>query len=393
MQKNQNIQFHRSAPQDAKPLSILPEHRSELVHLAREARGNTSHSLERQSVRLEIEPATAVLSVIHPGGTHTAAACLVYDIGPGGAAVLYPGFLYSAADCMLHMENASKEPAMLGASVAWCRFLGRGIHCVGLRWTDSVDVRRFVPSAMWSELGPSGDQQAQAQIRGRVLCIGISDLEMELIGVFLEDMPVELETAATPGSAIDALHGKSFDLLMIDGDNDEIKAEQLVSKLRQEGFLEPAILFSERRSLPTRDPDNGSFHIAKPLESEAVLSAVREITLAQSHPANGSGRIQSTLAGNARLHSAIESFVKHARSHMEHIRGGMNASCFDAIRRSVVLLHNTSKGFGFEILGDVAGEALKALDASGSAEEAAPQLKVLNRVIDRLDPPSNSPAA
>ena len=394
MQRNQHIQFHRTAPQDAKPFHVPADHLPELVQAAREARGTSSFKLARQDVRLDIEPVMAVLSVIHPGGTHTAAECLVYDIGPGGAAVLYPGFLYSAADCMVHMHTTGNEPAMLGASVAWCRFLGRGVHCVGLRWTQQVDVRRFLPSTMWSELGTSSDQQAQAEIKGRIMCIGISDLEVELIRVFLENMPVEVETVPSCGSAIDALHGKSFDLLMIDGDNREIEAEKLVDKLRQEGFVEPAIVLSERRSMPLGDSDNGSCHIAKPLEAEAVLAAVREITLTQTHPANGSGPIVSALADRPKLQPAIASFVKHARVHMDTIRGGLNAESFDAVRRSVVLLHNTAAGFGFEILGDVAGEALKALDASGSAEESGPELKLLIRVIDRLKAPeAKTPAA
>ncbi|GIW73566.1 MAG: hypothetical protein KatS3mg103_0088 [Phycisphaerales bacterium] len=387
MDRSQHIQIHRSAVHDPKPLPVGPDVIQELVQTARVNRGTVSGKLERHDVRLDVDPMPVVLSVIHPGGTHSSAEGMVYDIGPGGAGLLYPGFLYVDAECMLHMKTTNQEPVMLDATVAWCRFLSRGIHCVGLKWRERIDVRRFVPSSMWSELSSVHDEHLKAEISGRVLCIGAAALEVELVRLFLSNMPVEVQAVDSGGAAIDTLHQASFDLLILDGENDEIQAEDLLARLRQEGFAEPALILTDRRSAQPVSPGDSVRYVPKPLEADVVLAAVREIMLAHANPMHGSGPIESSLAKDPKMASAIAGFVKHAKAQIDTIRGGLKSDNFAEVRKAVVLLHNTASGFGFGVLTDVAGEAIKALDASGSALEAAPTLKLLVRVLERLKAP------
>ena len=393
MDRNQHIQTHRTAIDVAKPMPVNQEAIAEMVQTARVHRGTVSGKLARHDVRLDVDPLPVVLSVIHPGGTHTSAHCVLYDIGPGGAGLLYPGFLYSNAECMLHLTTSNHEPMMLDANIAWCRFLSRGIHCVGVRWNQAVDVRRFVPSTMWSELASVSDEHIKAEISGRVLCIGTADMEVELVRVILHDMPVSIESVVSDGAAIDKLHEKPYDLLVIDSENKEVNAEELVAKLRSEGFFEPALILAEKRRLQLTSPGDGIRYVAKPLDTESLLATVREIMLAHANPVNGSAPIESTLVSRPDMKPAIASFVKHAKAQTETIRGGIASDNFDEVRRSVLLLHNTGGGFGYSVLSGVAGEALTALDASGSAQEASPSLKLLIRVLERLKSPEAQPGA
>lgn len=393
MDRNQHIQIHRSVARHAKPMPVGPDVVQEMVLAARTNRGSVSGKLARHDVRLDIEPRLVVLSVIHPGGTHTSAECTVFDLGAGGAGLLYPGFLYADAECMLHMGPSDQEPEMLPAQVAWCRFLSRGIHCVGIRWHERIDVRRFVPSTMWSQLTSVHDEHLKAEISGRVLCIGVEELEVSLLHVFLRDMPVEIEAVASEGAAIDSLHREAFDLLVIDDENAEINSDQLLTKLRGEGFAEPAIVIADRRHLQPASMGDTVRYLAKPLEAEAVLASVREIMLAHANPLHGSGAIHSTLGKDPRMTPAITAFIKHTKNQVEIIRGGMKSENFGEVRKAVVLLHNTAAGFGFQVLGEVAAEAVRALDASGSAAEAGPTLKLLIRVAERLRSPQDASSA
>ena len=385
MERNQHIQIHRSAIDDPKPLPLSTDALAEMVQAARANRGTVSGELARHDVRLDIEPMPVVMSVIHPGGTHTSAECVAYDLGPGGVGLLYPGYLYANAECMVRITTTSNEPAMLEGAIAWCRFLTRGIHCVGVHWRNRLDVRRFVPSTMWSELASVNDEHLKAEIRGRLLCIGAAGLEVELLRVILRDMPVTIEAVDSGGAAIDALHQQSFDLLIIDDENTEIESQDVLQRMRAEGFAEPALVLAEKKHVVGSSPQDGVRWVSKPLESGEVIGTVREIMLAHNNPMNGSAPITSTLIEDPKMAGAIRHFVEQAKRHADTIRGGIHADNFEEVRRLVSLLHNTGAGFGFAVLSQAATEALRALDASGSAQEAAPALKLLNRVIERLE--------
>ncbi len=378
------MQVHRSAAQSAKPLNISPEGQAELVQMARDNAGAESAKLARHSVRLQIDREPVVLSVIHPGGTHSASESILFDIGPGGAAVLYPGFLYGGTDCGLHLATTDGKESMLGAKVAWCRCLSRGVHCVGLRWSEEVDVRRYVPSSLWSELNLGSDKASMAEVSGRLLCIGVEPLEINLIKLMFQGMPVEVEVADDAGATFDSLHAQSSDVLLINSDSAAFDSEKLIAQLRQEGFAEPVILLADKRN-EFEKQSGGDFRVvSKPLDADGLLSAVRELMLAQDSTMTGTSPISSSLASKPEMVTAIEGFVEHVRALGDTLRGAISADNTDEARKSLLLIHNTASGFGFGLLGEASAEALKELDASGSAQEAAPHIRRFVRVLDRV---------
>ncbi|MEQ8845799.1 MAG: hypothetical protein RIB58_13195 [Phycisphaerales bacterium] len=393
MNQNRSIQVHRSAAQNASPFPATADVQRELVQMAREHAESTSGKLARHAVRLQIEPQLVNMSVIHPGGTNSASQSILFDIGPGGAAVLYPGFVYNQTECYIHMASTDGKPAMLGACAAWCRFLSRGVHCLGMKWLEPIDVRRFVPSSHWSELGVSRDEHARAEVSGRVLSVGFDAMEAALVQLALQGVDVELDAAEDAGATLDALQETSFDLLIINAEASSFDADALLDKLRLEGFCEPVILVSDRRADGSVREAEHLRHLSKPIDSESLIAAVRELMLTQSESNGGSSPVVSTLADQPAMASAIGTFIVHAQRHSETLRGAISTGNAQEARKSLLLLLNTSSGFGFATLGDVAGEAMKALDASGSLEEAAPQIKRFMRIVGRLQAPQSEAGA
>ncbi|MGD1915577.1 MAG: hypothetical protein ACFCBV_05270 [Phycisphaerales bacterium] len=330
-----------------------------------------------------------VLSVLHPGGTHSSSKSLLLDIGAGGAAILYPGFLYNDAECVLHIETTSGEPEMLQATLAWCRVLNKGVHMVGIRWTELFDIRQFVPSSRWGELGTSGDNVASPDVSGKVLAIGMDELEIELLKMLLKDLPIQVESAGFAGAAIDSLHDQAFDLLFVNGDCPELDHASFTAKLRHEGFDEPVFVLIDRKHLPDSSGGlEGVQYLARPLGEEGLLGSIRDAMLKAAEGTGGSKPIVSDRANDPDLHGPIGKFVRHARELRQTLRGTINTDNTEEARRCLVLLSNTSSGFGFLSLSDAAAGTLKALDASGSAQEAGPAIKQFIRVLDRLADPS-----
>ena len=387
MKRNQYIQIHQSAAQNARPFPHGSEAVAEFIQIAKASREPTSAGSNRHSARIEMDARNVILSVIHPGGTHSSSHSLLMDIGPGGASVLYPGFLHTDTECVIHIESTAGQMEMLSASIAWCRVLCKGVHMVGMRWTELFDIRNFLPPDKWGELGPSGDNRASPDLTGRILTIGVDALEIELFKMLLKDLPIEVRPVPFSGAALDSLHTETFDMILVNGDCSELDFESFVSKLRHEGFVEPLMVVIDRKNIPSQNDAKDVQFLARPLAGEDFVASVRKIMLGATKKSGGSKPIVSSRADNPALRQAIGTFVRHAQGLGQPLKAAVSADNAEQARKCLVLLYNTAAGFGFEGLREAAGEALKALDASGSAQEAGPAIKQFVRTLDRLQAP------
>jgi len=390
MKRNQHMHMHQTAAQHARPFPFSAEAITELTQAARAGSSSIPGELSRHVPRVELDPTDAVLSVIHPGGTHSSSKTLLLDIGAGGGSLLYPGFLYTDTECVIHLSTTSGHTEMLSATVAWCRVLSKGVHLVDIRWAELFDIRKFVPSSRWGELGSAGDGASSPDLNGRLLAIGVDDLEIELLRMLLKDLPVEISSVPFAGAAIDSLHDEAFDVIVLNGDCRELDHQSFIATLRHEGFVEPMVILIDRKNFPTSVNDKGMRFLGRPLNDEEFLAAVREILLDASSGSGGSKAIVSERADNPALRKSIGTFVRHAQGLRQKLRSAIISDNTEEARKCLVLLNNTAPGFGFNVLCEAATEALKALDASGSAQEAGPAIKQFVRTLDRLQAPSES---
>ncbi len=348
----------------------------------------------RESPRVNMSGKLVVLSVFHPGGTHSSSEGLLLDLSARGAAVLYPGFLHASTECIVRIETTSGVPEWVDASVAGCSMLSKGIHRVSLQWLETLEIRKFVPASEWGKLGGRADVTMSQVASGRVLAVGINDIEVELVRVLLKDLPLEVDVVPFSGAAIDALHETAFDILVVNGDCTDLDAPGFMLKLREEGFDEPVLVLIDTHKLPRTSSESQKVrYLARPLIDEDFTATIREVLLDPAHTAGGSKSIVSSRADEPGVRNSIETFVRRVRELRATLRAASQSDNTDEARRCLRLLQNTGAGFGFQVLTDAASETLTQLNASGSAQEASPAIKRLIRILDRVRSPAGAQSA
>ena len=394
MTRHQQAQVHSRARRSPSSFPFGEEVSPELVATARLSglTGATDPSIS--AMRIDFGGKPVVLSVIHPGGSNSASQSLLMDIGMGGASVLYPGFLHTGTDCALWIEAPTGEEEMVRASVASCYVLAKGIHIVNLRWAEAVDLRALVPSTHWSALEPPSVGRQEPALSGKLLTIGVPELEVELIRMLTGTLNIEITEAPFAGAALDSLHEHAFDILERNGDCPETDYAGFVPRLRAEGFVEPIFVLVDRRHMPAASSDPTVRHVARPINADDFTATIQEALRRLESNAGGSKPIVSERADEPQAEAGISTFVKQARGLRDRLRSTINSDNADQARECLELLHNTAPGFGFPIVCEVAHAALTALNASGSAEESGPAIKQLIRVLDRIqDPAAGAEAA
>ena len=383
-------QLHRSAVSGAKPLPIAGETLQEMLRSVRESRIQRIAVQRRNAPRLDVEDFRGVLTVIHPGGSIAAAECIVIDLSTTGAGILYPGFLYGHTECGLHISTIDGEPMVLPATVMWCRFVSKSIHSLGVRFVEPIDLKNFVPAQQWAhQLAGTEAAPGQPEVTGRLLMVGFDTVEQHMVRHFLRKVCPDMEWAGFEGAALDRARQESFDLILIDADDTDSGGGELVTKLRRDGCTEPIIAMTQCSTTAKQLDHLPDVEVlTKPLQQEMLTAMVRETLNSQSDPLAGTKPIRSSLPDLSEMGGAVSTYIEHCRKHDAVLLNAISADNAEEALRIAQSIRNTAVGFGFPALGEAASRAITAINASGSAKEAANHIRVLSRTIARLDDPT-----
>jgi len=394
MHDQNEMQSHREAMAGAMAFPGAPDDVAKILRQIGDSVAHNPGRLQRLAPRFDMGGREVGLSVVHPGGSSVAWRCPLLDVSPGGAAMLYPGFLHLHTRCMVHLAALGGKPLAISGRLAWCRFATGMVHVVGLAWDEELDVRQIVPQREWIEQVAKGDQHLNAELTGTMLAVGFDKLESGLLRIFTAGTRLRLRNVPDAGAALDLARAEAMDAILVDADNDSIDHADLSNRLRDMGLREPILLASSKPSAIAPQAD-GVEVVAKPLSRESLHVAIRDQMLANATPVAGSKPIHSDmpqLAEIGELAEAVSEYLALARDTADTLRQAAKTDDAHAALSACQSLRNTGAGFGFAVLADVAADAVTALNASGSATEAAGAIQLVVRVVDRLVDPTD-PAA
>lgn len=382
--------IHRAAVASAKRFPLNEDAIRDVLSMTREARASHPGAFRRASPRFELDAKRIMLSVVHPGGSVACSKCIMLDISAGGASLLYPGFLHARTECVLHTNSLDGESVMLPAEIVWCRFVTKSIHSIGLRWDKEIDPRLFIPSKEWLEQMSTSDGLVKAELNGRLLAVGINEIERDLISLYLDQTSIEMISVDFGGAAFDQFRKQSFDIIVIDADCPECAGDDLVTRLRAEGFTEPIVLLMDQRAITAPPPDKTVTILPKPFTKDDLLAVLRDLILANANPFTGSRPIRTELDLTSALVPAISAYIAKLRGFTTSLNAAITADRADEAAKILLTVRNTASGYGFPVLVEAAGLAITSVNASGSAEESAAQIRLLIRMINRLEDPRDA---
>ncbi|MDQ7014711.1 MAG: PilZ domain-containing protein [Planctomycetota bacterium] len=328
-----------------------------------------------------------VVTAMHPGGSMTSSESIMLNISGGGVGLLFPGFLHNGTECAIHIRTTDGEPMILIGTVVWCRLLAQSVHSLGLRFTPEIDVRNYIPSSQWLEQMSNSDEHVNAELAGRILLIGFDESELQMLHIFLQGTSFALGEAGFDGAALDSIRRESFDILMIDADNLTDDPSNLVGRIRGEGSREPVLVVSSNPPSKTVSSLSAVETLRKPLQNDVILAVLRDLLLTQITPFTGTRPICSELSDLESKMNAVNAYIENCNGYSETIHAAIGADNALEALRAAQSIYNTASGFGFPVLGEAAAQAITAINASGSAKEAAPALRTLIRIVGRLKSP------
>lgn len=380
-----DLQRHLSALSDARPFPLASGEASAFVRNLVQSQRSGPRGFRRGSTRYAMDGREVSVSVVHPGGSIAAFRCALLDLSAGGASFVYPGFLHHSTECVVHLDRQKGEPAAIAGSTVWCRFVSRSLHTIGVTWSEAIDPREFIPPKQWLEQAAPSDEQAQAELRGRLLAVGVSAIEQNLVQALLTETSVEVLFADSPGDAMDHLHQELFDVILVDADRLGTAWTEFLNLADMEGFAEPALIVSSPNAADeAKNVSQKNVLVEKPLLQPAFMAALEEVLTKLPGQLDGSSPIFSELPNADSRVEMLTDYVLAVRRLRDELISALNADNACAAKKAAQSMLNTALGFGFPVLSAAAEKAIVAIDASGSASESAASIRQVSRVVERL---------
>ena len=124
-----------------------------LNELDRHARISQNRGSRREERVFYRDAKGILLAITQPDGTESPYLIRPRNISSTGLGFLHGGPLPLGTSCILTLPTADGDRLFVGARVAHCGPVSRGVHQIGLKFDEPIDVQRIVPALI-----AAGDQ-------------------------------------------------------------------------------------------------------------------------------------------------------------------------------------------------------------------------------------------
>lgn len=341
----------------------------------------------RKSMRIDLRGLAANARVMQPGGGVNYWQVRLLDISDGGAGFIYPGFLHVGTRLVLTLRRVKggHEVAITG-QVLWCRFLRKQFHAVGVRWDEKIETREFVNTTTWLESVASNTDVRTMKLSGRLIHLSSSDLETSLVQMHLSDSGLTLMVAPDSGALLDQIRRQSADILLLDVESMGADPCSVLRAIRRERYCGPIIVATPPGG-PGGDTlrvDGGVEVLTKPVMQDTLVSTIRSLVEHGADQISGTRPMYSAMSGSPEKHEWILQFINLSRRMSRELLACIANDDTERALKTCQSLSVTGAGYGFPVLAEAAGQAVRVLNATGSANESGPEIRSVVFLIDRL---------
>ena len=189
-----------------------------------------------------------VITVFGSDGDPIRYAVAARNLSETGVGFLHGAFLHHDTACVLSIRDDEGRWVNVVGKVVRCCHLEGNVHEIGLRFMNTIDMRRFVQSE------DEGERSVidPPRMRGRVLCVLDSYNERRALRVQLARLGVGSVMTNRGAEAI-ALIGRQvlFDVVMTEQDLPDMNGLDLIAQLRADGREQPMMLLTATDTVVT----------------------------------------------------------------------------------------------------------------------------------------------
>ena len=287
---------------------------------------------ERHTYRAKV-----IVEWIVNDGAHRAAVA-TRNLSRHGLGFLTTRFVYPGTRCRVRLISALNIAQVSEATVMRCRYLSgtTGVHEVGVKFDQPIDVSIFQPSACVP----------------RVLLAGFDETRANMISLLLRRLQTQVEVQENIDEAQRLATEQPFDLLVFDADATQSPCD-LIRRMREEGYF--------RRVMSLSLTEKSKALIAqKCCEDKCRACDLGRMNAEDMLPQVDAVRIEpvvSDLAADASMRPLINQMVCSLRTIAEGVEEAHRAKDDEKLARLLTQLCVSAETTGFESI----AEACRAL--------------------------------
>jgi len=343
----------------------------------------------RQDHRYSIDECLVICEIEHPGGSKVMSEMLVSDISASGIGVITRGYLHRGTICTFTLTTNTGEVISASSQVVWCRLLSKQFHSAGMMLDEKIDPKEIISPKAWLE-SPTKNTAVQSEtLHGKVLHIDSDPMLIKLAQMMLANTGISVISAHDTGSALDRIKLESFDAVIIGLAGKFEELSPFINSIAREGYSDKIIFnVSENQQAFIEDLASNGFKniLTKPFREDKLRCALHDALKEIGDPTVGTAPIYSQITCTDAHDNWISDYIDEIKQLSQKIDVAISVDDTSLAISACTTMHTTGIGYGFEILSDVAGETITALNASCSAKESELDLRRLLRIIDRITP-------
>ncbi|MCC7144991.1 MAG: response regulator [Phycisphaeraceae bacterium] len=320
----------------------------------------------------------------HPGGGVARRQVDVHWFSADSLHLTLRGYLHQGSICRIELPTfEGTERIIITGMIVSCRHAEGDRHEALVAFDQKVDPRDFLP-----ELHPSARDQGEKppaellEIDGDILLLDDQEAIGRLTAHHLRQTRLQTVAVSQLTAAEAIIKERPLRLVICDLELEGIADQQVIRPLREAGYYGP-ILGLSGKSIPPAAVHDVAYILTKPFTAKELYGAILEV-FRKTEGAKSQGPIDSPLRHDPAAQPLLDWYLPRLRELMIELRKAMATVNTGEALRICQVLRETGGGFGYAVVSVAARQLAERIEASGSTEECAVQMEVLENICRRL---------
>lgn len=330
-------------------------------------------SPDREFVRSSYRVEAVNLVIEHGSGNRVTLPVATRNISRGGISILHSAYIHANTPCEIILNLPGDKVQSIPGKVVRCAHLSGRVHEVGITFRDQISTKELLGLDPLNE-AYSLERVEPARLHGSILLLTTSDLDRDLLLMFLEDTNLLVNTADTIENAVTRLL-KGCDLVIADYHLGSQTAPEFIHAMKEAGSDIPVVVLTSDKSETALDDireSGASGVLSKPTTRDKLFQAIAEFL----HADGDGGPLYSILSPADTTYPLLSKFLcevpRMALNLEKAIRDNDQQACIDVVRT----LSGTAAPLGFPDISALAIAAETRLGKS-SLKSAAGEIRAL----------------
>ncbi|MBL4697908.1 MAG: response regulator [Phycisphaerales bacterium] len=317
---------------------------------------------DREFVRWSFRVGAVELTIEHGNGGKVTIPVATRNISRGGMSILHTSFVHLKSPCEVTLKLPGGNSQIIPGKIVRCNHLQGRIHEVGIAFNEQISTKELLGLDPLNE-AYSLERVEADRLHGSILIVTPTDLDRDLIMLFLEDTNLVLNVADSIESAVSRA-AKGCDIVLADYHLKDETGPELINALREANCESPVIVMTSDKSESALDAirdAQAAGMLSKPLTKHRLLQALGEFL----HADGDGGPLYSTLSADNPALTLVGKFLSDVPRMTLNLEKAMREddmkSCLEICRT----LSGTASPLGFPDVSTLAIAADKIMTDNG----------------------------